>query len=90
MFKYKMAECRDCHWVHFCVTRKHAESEVKKFNEYFKTLPLKQRKEFYGNKPSMIVDYEGCFRCGNSYKNFKKAKKIPYGSTIQPIIYRNE
>lgn len=43
-------------------------------------------------KKSSIKQYEMCFFCGGQYKNFRKCKnnEIPIGSTLNPIIYRNE
>jgi len=94
----KLVTCKNqflgqvCNWVSFNVSREYAETETKSFNKYFKTLPKKIQKEFYGGKGASITFYEQCFRCGGSYKNFKRAlkKEIPLGSTMQPIIDRKE
>ena len=79
-------ECLKCGWVHFAVTRKNAEKEVANFNKYFNTLTKKEQKDYYGGKGSTIKTYERCFKCGGTHKSFIPAKKIPFGSTIQPII----
>ena len=82
--------CNKCNWVHFSISRKHAEAEVRKFNRYYKSAPKKAQQCFGG--PSSVASYEYCFTCGNSYKNFSKPKKadIPFGSTIQPIIRKQD
>ncbi len=80
--------CNKCGWVHFAVTRKHAEEQVAEFKVYFDGLPEKQQNEFYGGKPSSIKDYETCNLCGGSHTNFRDAKygDVPDGCTISPII----
>lgn len=86
----KCRTCKSCGWVYFGVSREYAENEVKKFNRYFKKLSLKDRKDYYGNKPANILPYETCW-CGNSYTNFKKSKKndCPNGVTMSAIIVEN-
>lgn len=88
MAKFKYRTCNKCGWVHFGVTRKYAEKEVKKFNEYFETLSKERQELFYGGVGASIANYESCFRCGNNHKDFRNSviTEIPYGSTIQPII----
>lgn len=84
--------CKSCKWVHFEVSKEYMENEVSRFNKYFYSLPLKKRKEYYGNKPSSFDNYTKCFFCSGPYTNFRKAKKeeIPYGSTMQPILNKKE
>jgi hypothetical protein len=74
------------------VSRENAESEVKRFNEYFCSLSDEQRHEYYGNTPSSIALYERCLFCGGSYKNFRNANPgdCPNGVTMSPIIKRDE
>ena len=83
-FEYLM--CPKDGWVHFAVTRKFAEQAVKEFNEYFKTLSKKDQKLYYGGKGADISSYDRCDLCGTSYENFVPATKVPFGSTIGPII----
>lgn len=92
MKKFKYVICKTCKWVAFEVTRKYAEKEVFKFNEYYSMLSKKQQKELYGGKNSRIETYEHCFLCHGTYKNFRIAKnaELPFGSTCQPIIKRTE
>lgn len=80
--------CNKCGWVHFAVSRKHAEDEVTKFNEYFDTLSKKEQDEFYSGKGSSIRQYEHCMLCDGSYTNFRDSKygDCPDGCTINPII----
>lgn len=84
--------CIKCKWVHFEVSRQKAEDEVDTFNKYFDSLDKEKQEEFYGGVGSSIKNYEHCFCCQGSYKNFREANddEIPYGSTIQPIINREE
>lgn len=88
-----LVACKACLWVHFQVSRKYAEKQVKDFNKYVKTLSPKVRKELYGNRAeSSVSSYEKCFRCSGPYKNFRKVKKgeVRLGSTIQPIMRRQD
>lgn len=86
---FKIVICKSCNWCHMGVSRRYAVKSVKDFNEYFQTLSKKQQKENYGGKGADLNQYEKCFRCGGSHKNFRTAKKkeIPNGSTIQPVIW---
>ena len=83
-----MRTCNKCGWVHFDVTRKFAEAEVKDFNEYFDGLD-EAGKGFFGNKKSRIETYEKCFHCGGAWTDFRPFKDgdCPQGCTLQPIIY---
>lgn len=83
-------KCNKCKWVHFVVSRNHAEDEVAKFNLFYNGLS-DGRKENY-NGPSKIENYEGCMLCGNNYKNFIDAeeKDVPMGATLNPILDRND
>ena len=83
----KLVTCNKCGWVHFVYTRVEAEEEVRRFNEYFDSLPPKKQKDYYGNHASIAL-YEQCFRCGGSYTDFRHFKEgdCPDGCTIQPII----
>lgn len=84
--------CLNCGWVHFGVTRLHAEENVKTFNEYFKTLKKSEQKEFYSGKKASIDLYEHCHRCDGPYTNFRDSKpdECPVGSTMGPIIVENK
>jgi protein-arginine kinase activator protein McsA len=86
--KYKERTCNKCGWVHFAVTREHAENEVKKFNEFFDSLTEEQREDSYGGRRSTMKEYENCFFCGNTYEDFRDAKEddCPIGVTLGPII----
>jgi hypothetical protein len=80
--------CTKCGWVHFPVSRQHAEKEVTDFNAYFETLPKNLQDDFYAGKGAAITLYERCFHCGGSYKDFRLSKygDCPDGCTIQPIL----
>jgi protein-arginine kinase activator protein McsA len=80
--------CTNCGWVHFAVSREHAEGQVKSFNDYVKTIPVEKHKEFWGGNLAAIEDYESCKLCGSSYKDMRAAKPgdCPDGCTIGPII----
>ena len=84
----KAVTCKNCGWVHMGISRKIAEDEIKSFSEYFDTLSPKQQQDYYGGKKSSIKQYEQCFNCGGSYKNFRifKEEDCPEGCTIQTII----
>lgn len=86
--KTEYLKCPECNWVAFRVTRKYAERQVKRFNDYFATLTKQRQDEYYGGKGSSIKSYERCFRCGASHKKAKVAlgTEVPMGSTIQPMI----
>jgi len=84
--------CNKCGWVHFAVTREHAEEEVRRFNEYFDGLTEEKQQDYYSGNKSSIKSYEKCFCCGNEYTNFRESVDgdCPVGCTIQPIIYQPE
>lgn len=79
--------CTNCGWVHFAVTRKHAEQEVAKFNEYYDTLSKEKQDEYYGGKNAIIGNYTGCFACKKNDFRPSKDGDCPNGCTIQPVIY---
>ena len=83
--------CKKCKWVYFAVSREYAKFEVSKFNEYWETLSKEDRERAYGNCKANIKDYEFC-QCGNSYKNFRKAKSddCSSGNTLSPIIQKKD
>lgn len=83
--------CLKCGWVYFEVTRAYAEDEVKRFNEYFDSLPKEQQDEFYGGNKSSVKNYERCW-CGNDYKNFRLSKEgdCPTGCTQSPMIRKED
>jgi len=84
--------CNKCGWVYFAVSREFANMQVETFNTFFYTLSKEKRKEYYGNSPSHISNFETCY-CGNSYKNFHEHGKNDIqlnGSTINPILYFGE
>jgi sarcosine oxidase delta subunit len=84
------ATCNKCGRVAFEVTREYAESEVKKFNEFYDGLDAKGKSNYGG--PSKVENYEHCIGCGNHYKNFRDTIKgdCPAGCTINPIIIRRD
>lgn len=82
MTEYQL--CLKCGWVAFGVTREYAETEVKKFNEYYNSLDSEAKSDFGG--PSCVERYERCLRCDNHYTNFQKTENCPFGVTLNPII----
>ncbi len=91
MLRFKEVTCNNCGWVHFQVSRRYAEEEVRKFNDYF----YKQTPEVqghFGGKPSSVSHYEKCKRCGGDYKNFRDGVEgdSPIGCTLNPVINRKE
>jgi hypothetical protein len=90
--KRSLRICNKCNWVHFGVTRKYAELEVKRFGRYFNKLSKDKQQDYYGGKSSSIADYDRCNLCKNSYKNFRiydyKKDVDIYGCTLSPIIFK--
>ena len=88
----KTRTCKTCGWVAFPVTREYAEDEVKRFNEYYDMLSAEEKEDYYGSKSSTIDNYERCFFCRGSYKNFRESEPgdCPLGCTLQPIITEEE
>ena len=86
-----LVTCNKCGWVHFPVTRAHAEAEVAKFNAYYETLD-QEGKDSFGGRPSDVArDYDRCFFCGPgaTFRPFKEGD-CPNGCTIQGAIYERE
>ena len=79
--------CNGCGWVHFGISREHAEREVAHFNTYFEACN-QETKDMFGNKPSSIEQYEHCNGCGGPYTYMREftAGDCPDGCTIGPII----
>lgn len=80
--------CNNCGWVHFTVTREYAEQQVIDFNAYYDALSPADQQSFYGGRKPSVQSYEHCFRCNNTYKDFRPSEPgdCPDGCTIQPII----
>ena len=78
--------CIHCGWVHFTVTREHAEEEVRRFNEFYDAAPA-HVKECY-SQHSSIAQYESCFLCGAPWHDMRPYREgdCPIGVTMQPII----
>lgn len=85
--KFDYVTCKKCLWIYFRVSYDHAEKEMNDFNRFFYS-QTDEVKALYGSKPSWMLNYDHCGRCGNSYKNFRRAlkKEIPNGSTISGIL----
>ena len=81
--------CNKCGWVHFGVSRSYAEEQIAEFNTYFATLSAEKQQRYYGGKGASMAEYEHCFRCRNTYADFRESvpKDCPDGCTIQPILY---
>ena len=79
--------CGRCGWVHFGMSRKDAEEDVRRFNHFFDS-ETDEVREMYGNKRSEIRNYERCFFCHAPFTCFKPFKEgdCPDGVTMQPII----
>ncbi len=90
--QFKRVTCKNCGWVHMEVTRKFAENEMKKFNDYFDKLSFKDQMDFYNGVGSSIYQYEHCFMCDGPYTDFRKYNvgDCPTGCTINPIIRRTD
>lgn len=80
--------CNKCGWVHFGVTYEFAQNEVNSFNAMYDELTVAEQQRYYGGHGGSIKNYENCFFCGNSWKDFRDAVEgdCPYGVTMQPII----
>lgn len=86
--KRTLITCNKCGWVHFPVTREHAEAEVKKFNEYYEAQDQETKDSFGGRPSSVERDYDRCFFCGPgaTFRLFEEGD-CPDGCTIQGAIY---
>lgn len=79
--------CCGCGWVHFAVTQAFAESQVRRFNEYYDTLTAGQRAN-YGNRRASLADYTGCRSCGRNEFRPAEPGDCPPGCTIGPVIHQ--
>jgi len=79
--------CTRCGWVHFAVTRQHAEEEVASFNSFYDKADRKTQRA-YGRRSSITL-YERCGLCGGPYTDFRESREgdCPRGCTLSPIIY---
>lgn len=82
--------CLSCGWVSFTMTRAEAEANVARFNEYYAKMSPAEKENYTG--PATLEAYEGCPRCGNTYKNFREAlpDDAPAGVTLNPVIRKED
>jgi len=78
--------CTKCAWVSFAVTKAHAEAEVKTFNKYYATLSKRDQESYRGEA---TIDSYTCQLCGGSTFRLAKPEEIPFGSTINPVIWED-
>jgi protein-arginine kinase activator protein McsA len=84
--------CNKCDWIHFGVSLAYARAHVKQFNAFYNKLSKENQELFYGGHRISIKEYKRCFRCGNTYKDFREPKldedfgRKVNGHTVQPII----
>lgn len=88
------AKCAKCGWLHFNMSLEKCLQWEQEWVYHFNRMTEEQR-GYYGLKespPKIEDEYMSCFRCGNTYKDFIDAVEsdAPNGSTIQPILYREE
>ena len=95
-----MTTCKNCGWVHFAVSRDYIKKQTKEFAAFWNNSSIKTKLLYMplGTKESDLPEryneqkhserYLRCFKCGDSYKNFRKSKEkdSPVGCTIQPIL----
>ena len=86
--------------MHMAISREHAKKQTKDFADFWNNAPIPTKLCYfrYGAKASELPEkydevehfgqYLNCFRCGESYKNFRESKSsdCPNGVTIQPIL----
>jgi hypothetical protein len=82
----KFRTCNACGWVHFGMSPEDVDRAIDTFNAYFDRQPP-DTQALFGGRASR-ADYDRCFRCGGSHKNFRESRPgdVPFGSTIQPIL----
>jgi len=90
MKENKEVICCSCGWVHFEVSLEYVLDWQDTWIDHWLKFSEETR-ESYGIKdrpPSYKQEFLNCHRCGESHKNFRKAKKkeTPFGSTIGPIL----
>lgn len=80
--------CLRCGWVHFAVSRAHAEDEVASFNRFFDAADV-ETKAAFGNRHSSMKSYEHCMLCGAPHTEFRDSKPgdCPEGCTLNPILF---
>lgn len=98
----KLITCNACGYVHFEVSRDHAECAIRGFNEWYEKqtlgtkthyLPIKERRvprndRDYELGRSRIENYEFCEHCGEHYKNFKDGGEEI--NVTRPILRRTD
>ncbi len=89
----KNVKCNKCGWVHFEVSAEYVRKWEADWLLFFNTKDAEWL-ESYGitTSPPSTDIYLKCFRCGGSYKDMRDTlgNEVPNGSTIQPILNRNE
>lgn len=82
-------KCKKCNWVSFAITKQKALEEIAQFNQFYYTLTKKEQNNYYGGTPSSEKTYT-CLRCNNRDFNVALPEEIPFGSTINPVIYEKK
>lgn len=87
--------CKNCGWVSFGVSRKHAIQQTYEFANYFNSLPKQTQMDNYGGRQvSLLREYARCFRCGASNNLFRAStgdeiQRVD-GCTLSAIIFPEE
>ncbi|TEU00287.1 MAG: hypothetical protein E3J23_02995 [Candidatus Stahlbacteria bacterium] len=84
----KEVTCNKCGKVHFTMTLKEVEKEIKSFGLMYEKLSAEQKLKYYGNKPVTMETYTHCYFCGNAHSNFRPSleQDAPIGVTICGIL----
>ena len=87
----KMVQCAKCGWVHFSVSADYVRKWLQDWIEYWPKLTDQDRANYglYDGPPN-THSYLHCFNCHGSYKDMMPATKTVEGSTIQPILAKDE
>lgn len=84
----RLVACKACGWLHVPISRAVARAQVSEVKKYLNTLPPDERAAYSRGRGVSVDDYEKCFRCGGSYREFREAQpdEIPLGVTVQVVI----
>lgn len=91
--------CNNCGWVHFPVSKDYVQKQTQEFGDFWDAASKETKANYWNEKyrgpmPDLYpraehaAGYKKCFKCGESYKNFRESKEgdCPDGCTIGPIL----
>ena len=76
----------ECGWVSFAITKEKAEAEIAAYNNYIESL----KGSLSGGAQPSSLDLYTCTKCGGDEFRPTQEDEVPYGCTINPVIWEGK